>query len=611
MLLRRWLSKMAWHFHHAAGAEGKPKEVATRVLVSWLLRWLYPMKNRVVLLALIALVSLLVNVVSPYVSKLLIDEGITRGDVGAVGRYVLILVLIAAGGWFLGFLRGVLSGSLNQKLLYNMRSTVFKHMEDMDVAYMNIERTGKMISLIVNDINSIGDVTTSGTIEVLINSLTLLGSLYMMLNMHLGLSLATASIIPLMLLLSSYLARKTRQAYRLTREKLSELTSSVEQSVSGSRVSQSFVERRSIDTVSFDRLSSETMRANIKARIVFAMIQPSLDAVRALSYVILILYGGSLVASREISIGVLIAFFGYAEMFYRPIITLTTFYSTLQAALAAAERVYLFLQIKPVVKESTEAKWIEIKSGRIELRNIYFDYDGNPVFQGLNLKVEPGEIVAIVGPTGAGKTTLTNLIMRLYDPKSGEVLIDGYNVKEFSFQSLRKQMAIVPQEPVLFNETVLENIRLGNPEASDEEVEKVVSELGLNELIESLPQKYDTVISIGGGNLSVGQRQLISFARAMLRNPKILILDEATSSLDSYTESLLQEAMTRLMKGRTCIIVAHRLSTVRLANRIVFLENGKIVEEGTHEELLSKKGAYAKLYELQFGIAPEITSKKS
>ncbi|MBO3800027.1 MAG: ABC transporter ATP-binding protein [Candidatus Brockarchaeota archaeon] len=602
---------MAWHFHHAAGAEGKPKEVATGVLVSWLLRWLYPMKARVILLALIALVSLLVNVVSPYVSKLLIDEGITRGDVDAVGRYVLILVLIAAGGWFLGFLRGILSGSLNQKLLYNMRSAVFKHMEDMDVAYMNIERTGKMISLIVNDINAIGDVTTSGTIEVLINSLTLLGSLYMMLNMHLGLSLATASIVPLMLLLSSYLARKTRQAYRLTREKLSELTSSVEQSVSGSRVSQSFVERRSVDTVSFDRLSSETMRANIKARIVFAMIQPSLDAVRALSYVILILYGGSLVASGEISIGVLIAFFGYAEMFYRPIITLTTFYSTLQAALAAAERVYLFLQVKPVVKESTEAKWIEIKSGRIELRNIYFDYDGNPVFQGLDFKVEPGEIVAIVGPTGAGKTTLTNLIMRLYDPKSGEVLIDGYNVKEFRFQSLRKQMAIVPQEPVLFNETVLENIRLGNPEASDEDVKKVVSELGLNELIESLPQKYDTVISIGGGNLSVGQRQLISFARAMLKNPKILILDEATSSLDSYTESLLQKAMIRLMKGRTCIIVAHRLSTVRLANRIVFIENGKIVEEGTHEELLLKKGAYAKLYELQFGIAPEIVSKTS
>ncbi|MCS7139014.1 MAG: ABC transporter ATP-binding protein/permease, partial [Crenarchaeota archaeon] len=526
-------------------------------------------------------------------------------------RYAIILILIAIGGWLLGFSRSFISGRINQRLLYDMRNRVFDHLEKMDVAYVNVERTGKIISLIISDIGSIGEVTTSGAIEVMINSLTLISSLYVMLNMHIGLSLAIVSIVPLMLIISGYLAKKTKQAYRLTREKLSELTSSVEQSVSGSRVSQSFVERKNIDFESFDKLSSETMKANIKARIAFAMVQPSLDTIRAISYVILILYGGNLVTYGEMSIGALIAFFGYTEMFYRPIITLTTFYSTLQAALAAAERVYLFMQVKPVVGEPVEAKWIEIKSGRIELRNIFFDYDNNPVFQGLNFKVEPGEIVAIVGPTGAGKTTLTNLIMRLYDPKAGEVLIDGHNVKEFSFKSIRKQMALVPQEPVLFNETVLENIRLGNPDASDEEVKKVVSELGLDELINRLPQKYDTVISIGGGNLSVGQRQLISFARAMLKNPKILILDEATSSLDSYTESLLQEAMIRLIKGRTCIIVAHRLSTVKLANRIVFLENGRIIEEGTHDELLSKKGAYAKLYELQFGIAPEIVSKTS
>ncbi|MEM2344260.1 MAG: ABC transporter ATP-binding protein [Thermoproteota archaeon] len=602
---------MGWHFHRAAEAEGKPKEVASKTLIIWLLNLLSPMKRGVILLIVVSLLSLVTSVISPFLSKLLIDEGIMRGDFDAILRYALVLILVAIGGWLLGFLRGFVSGKINQRLLYDMRSSAFNHLEKMDVAYMNVERSGKMISLIINDISAIGEVTTSGAIEVLINSLTLVSSIYVMLNMHVGLSLAIISIVPLMLAISSYLAKKTRQAYRLTREKLSELTSSVEQIVSGSRVSQSFIERRSIDFESFDRLSSETMKANIKARIAFAMIQPSLDTIRAISYLILIIYGGSLVASNEISIGALIAFFGYAEMFYRPIITITTFYNTLQAALAAAERVYLFLREEPKVKELSEAKWIEIKHGRIELRNVYFDYDGNPVFQGLNFKVEPGEIVAIVGPTGAGKTTLTNLIMRLYDPKSGEVLIDGYNVKEFAFKSLRKQIALVPQEPVLFNETVLENIRLGNPEASDEEVKKVVSELGLEELINRLPQKYDTVISIGGGNLSVGQRQLISFARAMLKNPKILILDEATSSLDPYTESLLQKAMVRLMKGRTCIIVAHRLSTVKLADRIVFLENGRIVEEGTHEELLAKKGAYAKLYEIQFGTAPEIVSKKS
>lgn len=600
---------MGWHFRHAAEAEGKPKEVASRTLISWLIRWIHPMKFQAILLIVVSLISISTSVIGPYVSKLLIDEGIMLADPNAIVRYALILIAIAVGGWILGFARSNLSGRINQKLLYGMRNTVFRHMENMDIANVNVERTGKIISLIINDISAIGDVTTSGMIEAMVGSLTLVSSLYVMFFLHVWLSLATVSVVPLMLLLSRYFAIKTRQAYRLTREKLSELTSNVEQNVSGSRVAQSFTERRSIDITSFDRLSTETMKTNLRARLVFAMIRPSLSAVMTLSYVILILYGGSLVVSGEISIGVLIAFYGYAEMFYRPIIMLTTFYSTLQAALAAAERVYLFLKIKSKVVESESARRIEIKEGRIVLKNVHFDYDGNSVFQGLNFDVEPGEIVAVVGPTGAGKTTLTNLILRLYDPKEGEVLIDGHNVKEFSFESLREQIALVPQEPILFNDTILENIRLGNPKASDEEAKQVASELGLDDLIYRMPQKYDTIVSPGGGNLSLGERQLISFARAMLKNPRILILDEATSSLDSYTESLLQKAMIKLMRGRTCLIIAHRLSTVRLAHRIIFLENGITVEGGTHDELMAKGGPYAKLYELQFGVAPKTRNR--
>jgi ATP-binding cassette subfamily B protein len=321
-------------------------------------------------------------------------------------------------------------------------------------------------------------------------------------------------------------------------------------------------------------------------------------------------YGGSLVTSGIMSVGTLIAFYSYTEMFFRPIITLTTFYNTVQAALAAVERVYLFLNTESTVVEIESARDIDIKRGEIVFKEVSFSYGENSVFNGLNLVVRPGEIVAIVGPTGAGKTTITNLIMRLYDPQSGKILIDGHDVKEFRFESLRRQVSLVPQEPILFNDTIINNIRMGKPESSDEDVIRTVDELGLSDMVASLPEGYNTVISPGGSNLSVGQRQLISLARAMLKDPKILILDEATSSLDPYTESVLQKAMVRIMTGRTCILIAHRLSTVKLARRVIVLSSGKIVEEGSHDELLSKGGTYRALYELQFGAIPESITPK-
>ena len=551
---------MAHHFHfHGAEAEGKPKEVASTVLAKWLLGQLSPMKFSIAFLVATTFVTLVLNMAGPYVSKLIVDEGIIGKDVGALWRYSLVLVAVAVAGFALGFLRNYLTGRVNNWFLYDMRGKVFRHLEDIDVSYVSGERTGRIISLVTNDIEAIGDVATSGTMEVLVGSLTVIGTIYVMVGFHLTLSLATFSMVPLMILVSRYFAKKTREAYRLTREKLSELTVNVEQGVSGSKVSQSFVARREVDSKAFEKVSSETMGANIRARLIFGLVDPSLNAIRATSLAILIIYGGSLVASGAMSVGTLIAFYGYTEMFFRPIITLTTFYSTVQAALAAAERVYLFLGTKPTVVELEGARDMAIERGEIAIEAVSFSYGESAVFEGLDLVVRPAEVVAIVGPTGAGKTTITNLIMRLYDPLSGRILIDGHDSREFTFESLRRQVSLVPQEPILFNETILNNIRMGKREASDGDVMRIVSELGMDDLIASLTGGYNAVVSPGGGNLSVGQRQMISLARAMLKDPKILILDEATSSLDSYTESILQKAMARIMRGRTCILIAHRL----------------------------------------------------
>jgi ATP-binding cassette subfamily B protein len=593
---------MSHHFHfHGAEAEGKPKEIASSVLIRWLMGQLSPMKLAIAFLLVITFATLALNMAGPYVSKLIVDEGITRKNTELLLRYSLVLVALAGAGLALGYLRNYLTGKVNQWLLFELRGKVFRHLEDMDVSYISGERTGKIISLVTNDIEAIGDVATSGTMEVLTGALTVVGTIYVMVGLHLTLSLATFSVVPLMILVTRYFAKKTREAYRLTRAKLSELTSNVEQGVSGSKVSQSFVERRNVDSRTFEKVSSETMGANIRARLIFSLVDPSLNAIRASSLAILIVYGGSLAASGAMSVGTLIAFYGYTEMFFRPIITLTTFYSTVQAALAATERAYIFLVTKPTVTELESSMDMDIEGGEIAFKDVSFSYGESAVFKELNLFVRPSEVVAIVGPTGAGKTTITNLIMRLYDPLSGKILIDGHDAKDFRYKSLRGQIALVPQEPILFNETILNNIRMGKRESSDEDVMRIVSQLGMDELIKSLPDGYNSVVSPGGSNLSVGQRQLISLARTMLKDPRILILDEATSSLDPLTESLLQKALVRIMRGRTCILIAHRLSTVKLAQRVIVLSDGRIIEEGSHDELISKGGAYSRLYELQFG----------
>lgn len=598
---------MGWLIiHHAERAtDEKPVEVPTSTLLKWFIKILAPMKFTVLAIILISIASIGLNVVIPYFSKLIIDNGIMAMNINALTFYTILAIIAIAASALLTALRRYLIAYLNQKLLFDLRRRTFQHLMEIDVHYIVQRPSGKIISLITNDITAIGEIVTMGAIEFLVGASSILGAVYMMASMHLTLTLAVMSTIPIMFFLTRFFARKAREVFRETRVKVSQLTSSVEQSVSGARVAQAFTERRNIDVQSFERVSRETMATRVKAILISSLIRPSLDSVRALSFAILVGYGGLLIASHKFTIGGLLAFYGYTESFFRPITMIAMFYTTFQSALAAAERVYLFLNTEPAVKDTPYAKDLEIEKGEILVENVSFGYDSNMVFENLNFEVKAGEIVAIVGPTGAGKTTLANLILRLYDPQKGRILIDGHDLREYTLRSLRRATALVPQEPVLFNDTVLENIRAGFPEASREQVETIIKSLGLEKLIESLPKGYDTIVSPGGENLSVGQRQLISFARAMLKNPKILILDEATSSLDSKTESMIQEAMVKLLKGRTCIIIAHRLATVKLANRIIVLDKGRIIEEGSHEQLIRRGGLYAKLYEMQFGISAQ------
>ncbi|MEM2939269.1 MAG: ABC transporter ATP-binding protein [Candidatus Bathyarchaeia archaeon] len=581
-------------------AEGKPKGSPAKIMAR-LLKLVWKYKVRVIIFVAAAAAALGLSVIAPYIGKRVVDEGIVAKDINALTYYSIIFMVIAVCIWALSTIRGYSIAWLTQRLLYDLRSELFTHSMELDYAFFSSTSAGQVISRFTSDVNAVGQTATTGFIDAVFSTLTIIGALIAMLSLNFKLTLVTLSLVPLIVVSVIFLARRSYRAYRNVRAKVGELTTNIEQTVSGMRVSQSFSERDRENLRRFERVSFETMRANLRATLVMALTRPVLSIIRAATVALLVFYGGNLVVSGEATIGTLIAFYSYVEMFFNPVITLTVYYNMLQSALAAAERVFEYLEAKPSVKEQPKAIDLEIKRGEIMMENIFFSYSEAKVFENFNLKVEPGEILAVVGPTGAGKTTLANLILRLYDPQEGCVLIDGVDIKTVKLRSLRSQMALVPQEPVLFRDTVLENIRYGKPEAKDDEIRDVIHDLGLDPLIESLPEGLNTLVSEGGGNLSVGQRQLINIARTLLRRPKIIILDEATSSVDPYTESILQEALKRLLAGRTCIIIAHRLSTTFLADRVIVLDQGKIVEEGTHEDLLRLGGLYAKLYELQIG----------
>jgi ATP-binding cassette subfamily B protein len=487
--------------------------------------------------------------------------------------------------------------------MYDLRSRMYQHLYRVHLSAVAEEPVGRIVSRITNDVDTIGFVAATGLINTLADVLTIGGAMLMMWSLSPQLSLVAYAMLPLIVVANLVVLRRARRAYRETRRKIAEVTSRISQDVAGAAVVQAFSFRRQRNVEEFRRINEENLRANVQAEAASSSMNVAMAAIEALGTVLILVYGGNLVMRGLATVGTLVAFYGYLASFFRPLRMLVMFLTTLQSTMAAAERVFIFLEEwKPEPDEGDVSEPPQL--GEVEFRDVVFGYkEGQPVLKGVSFKVKPGEFAAIVGPTGAGKTTIVSLLLRFYEPWSGQILIDGVDVRRYKLSALRSAVLMIPQEPLLVSGTVLENILLANPEATREEVEAAIKALGLWDLVESLPQGLDTPVLEGGKNLSVGQRQLVSLLRVFVANPRILVLDEATSSIDPRTEARLQAALEKLIEGRTAIVIAHRLQTIVRADHIIVIEDGRVVEEGRHEELLAKGGVYAKLYGIQMAAA--------
>jgi len=599
-------------YHMTRGLSETSKEkrkVPSRVLVSRMLGYILPYKRRLAVVVLSIIVTSITGSIGPYIlGREIISKYIMRGDLAGLQAVGLLYVGILLLNWLFGALRGYMIGSIGQSMLFKMRAQLFTHLQRLSFSFFDRSKSGDIVSRVTNDTDSIGETFISGVASVLSDILSLGLVIFFMVNMSVHLTLASMAVIPLIIAAAWFFQSKFKAAYRETRLKISKVTSKLEEGISGIREIQSFSREREV-MESFKEANIENLQANLQASKVWGTFFPTVQLIQAIGMSIVILYGGMMALTPNgplgplnEAVGTLIAFILYINMFFRPIFDLTNFYNMIQSALAAAERIFEFLDTSPEIVDSPDAVDLPSVKGEIEFENVTFGYDpAHPVIHNMSFRVKPKETVALVGPTGAGKSTIIKLLSRFYEPQSGVIRIDGYDIRKVKQSSLRKHIGMVLQENFLFNNTIMENIRYGRLDASDEEVINAAKIVGAHEFIEKLPDGYSTVVGERGLRLSVGQRQLIAFARALLRNPSILILDEATSSIDPYTELMIKNAMRVLLKDRTSIVIAHRLSTVRNADRILVIDDGRIVEEGSHEELIKKEdGLYRRLYEMQF-----------
>ena len=583
--------------HHEDEILGKAYDAR---LIKRLGAYVKPYRSYIFLAIVLLIIATIAELAGPLITKYAIDNYIIPKKLDGLPRIIGLFVLVLTLKFILQYFQVYITEWVGQKTVYDLRMKIFSHIEELGLSFFDKNPVGRLVTRTTSDVESLNELFTEGVVSIFGDIVTLFGIIGIMLYLNWKLALVSLVVIPLLFVATIIFRAKVRESFRRIRTRIARLNAFVQEHIAGMWVVQSFVaERRTFQK--FDAINSDLRDNHLKSVFYFAVFFPVVEILGAVSLALIIWYGGSEIIKGTLTFGALVAFIQYAERFFKPIRDLSEKYNILQNAMASSERIFRLIDVEPDVREPEEPSMPMTLQGGIKFENLFFAYnDDEWVLKDINMEIKPGEKIAIVGATGAGKTSIISVLLRFYNFQRGDIKIDGISIKDLSIKDYRRNIALVLQDIFIFSGDITRNVRLGNSDISDENVTKALQTVGAEHFVNGLDGGIKHELRERGSNLSIGQRQLLAFARALAFDPRILILDEATSSVDTQTEILIQEALQKLLEGRTSIIIAHRLSTIKYVDRIIVMHKGVIKEQGTHAELLALGGIYHRLYQLQY-----------